>query len=168
MSGPPRGVEIAVPGVDTLDKPDFEPRGSSDGAPERKARRAATRMAGFCQLDRREVLRVQRLGPHAASVWMSYASHANREGQAWPGYECLHQETGLARGTIAKAIRCLKQVGALVPVGRKGRGRTVHLVLGKGRGAFVYRVSGVVTPSSKSTPREPDAVHGMNSQESMA
>lgn len=69
--------------------------------------------------------------PSAAErlVLLCYAEHANPQRIAWPSHRLVAAETGLARTTVAGAVRCLIRAGWLRIAGRFPRGVVKYEVL---------------------------------------
>jgi DNA-binding transcriptional MocR family regulator len=57
----------------------------------------------------------------ARHVLMVIASHANRQGHAWPSTSTLALETGLHRRTVELAVQRIESAGVLDVIHRRGR-----------------------------------------------
>jgi DNA-binding transcriptional MocR family regulator len=57
----------------------------------------------------------------AHHVLVVIATHANREGRAWPGVATIARETGLHPGTVRRAVQRLETAGLLEVIHRYGR-----------------------------------------------
>jgi hypothetical protein len=74
-----------------------------------------------------------RIGPHGMLVYVALAHHADRDGRCWPSLSTLENETGLARATIVKETKSLKELG-LLRVSRLKRSNLYELGLCYGLG----------------------------------
>lgn len=75
------------------------------------------------------------LNSHEKIVLLALADCANDEGIAYPGYKSLMKKTGMARATLAKHIKILRELGIIKTEN--------HSEFGKGKKVNLYTISSI-------------------------
>jgi len=90
---------------------------------------------------------------------LAIADNANDEGYAFPGYAHLIKKTGLARATLAKQLKILREMGLIK--------QTPHAEIGKGRKVNTYQINIELLKSSMGEliVRKHRKVQGVNSSQ---
>lgn len=97
----------------------------------------------FVRLQLDTLRQLNKLGPHAALVYLNLAAHVNRKkGYANPTHDRLMRDTGMSRSSVVRSVRALEDAG-LIQVEHH------HRV------ANHYRLNGVSNELMNSSPQTP-------------
>ena len=97
-------------------------------------------------LERFRYIRTLRMPAIPKAILWCVASHANRDGLAWPSRRLLAEESGYSSGSVYNGLAWLSRHGLLIQRQRPGHASTIKLML-EG-----FQQAATTTPSPGDTP----------------